>query len=182
MNRAGSVPVIQTWPPASSEPVEQGGAADGIEMGGDLVEQQDRAAFTALGDEIGMGEDQADQQRLLLAGRAEGGGLVLGGVGDEEIGAVRAGEGAAGGGVAGRGDNAARSAAPPAFQRDQGAGERAFGRGGEPLGQAPRRSRRGPRRSRRHVRPSALPARASQASSHGPSSASSLLRARIAAS
>ena len=49
----------------------------GIEMGGDLVEEEDRAAAGALGDEIGMGEDQADQQRLLLAGRAERGGLVL---------------------------------------------------------------------------------------------------------
>ena len=72
------MPVIQTWPPAVRQPLEQGGAADRVEMGGDLVEQQDRAAPAALGDEIGMGEDQADQQRLLLAGRAERGGLVLG--------------------------------------------------------------------------------------------------------
>ena len=77
-------------------------------MGGDLVEEQDRAAAGALGDEIGMGEDEADQQRLLLAGRAERRRLALAEMGDDEIGAVRAGEGAAGRGVAGAAGGEAR--------------------------------------------------------------------------
>ena len=61
---------------ARSEPLEQGGAAHRIEMGGNLVEEQDRPAARLLGDEIGMGKDDADQQRLLLAGRAERSGLT----------------------------------------------------------------------------------------------------------
>ena len=68
-NRPASVPVIQTWPPAPPSRSNKAARRSGIEMGGDLVEEQDRAAAGALGDEIGMGEDEADQQRLLLAGR-----------------------------------------------------------------------------------------------------------------
>ena len=56
---------------ASGQPFEQGGAAAGVEMGGDLVEQQDRRRAAAAGDELGMGKDEAEQQRLLFAGRAE---------------------------------------------------------------------------------------------------------------
>jgi hypothetical protein len=37
------------------EPLEQGRAAARIEVRGDLVEQQDRAAADAIGDEVGMG-------------------------------------------------------------------------------------------------------------------------------
>ncbi len=40
-------------------------------MRGDFVEQQDRRPPGALGDEFGMGEDEAEEERLLLAGRAE---------------------------------------------------------------------------------------------------------------
>ena len=70
-------------------------------MGGDLVEEEERAPAGSLGDEVGEGQDEADQERLLLAGRGESGGLVLADMGDGKVGAVRAGEGAAGGGVAG---------------------------------------------------------------------------------
>ena len=55
---------------AAFEAREQRGAAPGIEVRGDLVEQQDRRRAAALGDQLGMGEDEAEQQRLLLAGRA----------------------------------------------------------------------------------------------------------------
>ena len=52
------------------EPVEQGGAPVGVEMGGDLVEQQDRRSPPSFRDQLGMGQHEAEQQRLLLAGRA----------------------------------------------------------------------------------------------------------------
>ena len=52
--------------------LEQRRAPRGVQMGGDLVEQQDRRrAVAALRDELGVGQDEADQQRLLLAGRAQ---------------------------------------------------------------------------------------------------------------
>ena len=54
---------------AAFEASEQRRAALRIEVGGDLVEQQDRRLAAALGDQLGMGEDEAEQQRLLLAGR-----------------------------------------------------------------------------------------------------------------
>ena len=82
-------------------------------MGGDLVEEEDRAAAGALGDEIGMGEDEADQQRLLLAGRGQSGGLALAEMGDGEIGAVRPRQRAAGGGVARAARPRGRPPAPP---------------------------------------------------------------------
>ena len=41
--------------PLTLEPVEQGGAAVGIEMRRDLVEQQDRRFGASLGNELGMG-------------------------------------------------------------------------------------------------------------------------------
>ena len=51
------------------EPREQGRTPDGVEMGGDLVQQQQRRLAAAFGNEIGMSEHQAQEQRLLLAGR-----------------------------------------------------------------------------------------------------------------
>ncbi len=83
-------------PAAAGQPLEQGDAAERIEMGGDLVEQQDRPPPGMFGDEIGMGEHEAEQQRLLLARRATFGGLALAEMGDVKIGAVRPGERAAG--------------------------------------------------------------------------------------
>ena len=48
-----------------------------------------------------MGEDEADQQRLLLAGRGRRGRHVLGAVAHDEVGGLRADKGAPGGAVAG---------------------------------------------------------------------------------
>ena len=67
-NSAASVAVIHTWPRPSSR-ANSAARRFGIEVRGDLVEQQDRRLAAALGDQLGMGEDQAEQQRLLLAGR-----------------------------------------------------------------------------------------------------------------
>ena len=55
--------------PVPFEPGEQSGAAARVEMRGDFVEQQDRRRPTAAGDELGVGQDDAEQQRLLLTGR-----------------------------------------------------------------------------------------------------------------
>ncbi|KHA64693.1 hypothetical protein NI18_07365, partial [Sphingomonas sp. Ant20] len=57
--------------PAPRQPIEQRRAAGRIEMRRDLVEQQDRRLPGPLGDQLGMREDDAKQQRLLLAGRGE---------------------------------------------------------------------------------------------------------------
>ncbi|KAI1692064.1 hypothetical protein DdX_21459 [Ditylenchus destructor] len=51
---------------APRQPIEQRAPPAGVEMRGDLVEQQDRCAAGAVGDQLGMGEDNAQQQRLLL--------------------------------------------------------------------------------------------------------------------
>jgi hypothetical protein len=59
-------------------------------MGGNLVEEQDRRFAAALGYEDGMGEHQAEQQRLLLAGRGARGGHALAAMGDGQILPVRA--------------------------------------------------------------------------------------------
>ena len=58
-------------------------------MGGNLVEQKDRPLAAILGDKIGMGEDEAEEQRLLLAGRAALRRLHLAEMGDLEVGTVR---------------------------------------------------------------------------------------------
>src|SRR5687767_4273467 len=55
------------------------GAPARIEMGDDLVEQQQRRESGHLGEQPGMGEHETDQQRLLLAGRGIGGWDTLGG-------------------------------------------------------------------------------------------------------
>ena len=47
---------------------EQCGAAAGVEIRYHLVEQQQRRDAGHLGDQIGVGQHQADQERLLLAG------------------------------------------------------------------------------------------------------------------
>ena len=70
-------------------------------MSDDLVEQQHRREARHLGEQSGMGQHEADQQRLLLAGRGVGGRDVLGGIDDREVGQVRSVERAASGGVAG---------------------------------------------------------------------------------
>ena len=67
-NSAASVAVIHTWPRPSRRP-NKAARRFGIEMRRNLVEQQDRRLATPLGDQLGMGEDEPEQQRLLLAGR-----------------------------------------------------------------------------------------------------------------
>ena len=165
------------------EPLEQGGAAARVEVGGDFVEKQDRAAAGAVGDEIGVGEDDRQKQRLLFAGRALRRGLVLVEMGDGKIGPMRSGEGAAGGGVAGAatGQLAAEILAA-AVEGEAGAGERTFGRLRQAFAESMATAEA--RAAARAAPCSAMRAsRAdSQASSRIPGSASSLLRARIAAS
>ncbi len=149
---------------AAFEAGEQRGAALGIEVGGDLVEQEDRRLAAPLGDQFGVGEDQAEQQRLLLAGRGLRGRHLLGAVEDRQVLAVRALGGPAGRGVA-RAIGAERRsevAGLPAFQRDRGAGEFVVGRIASRSSSAPtvRVARR--RRSPRRARPSPAPATAAR--------------------
>src|SRR5690606_17451185 len=80
--------------------VEQGGAAAGVEVGGGLVQQQDRRGGL-IGQPGDLGEDQVQNQRLLLARRAFGGGPVLLAVQGGQVGAVRPEQRPPGGGVAG---------------------------------------------------------------------------------
>ena len=120
VEQGGSVPVIHTCPPAAASRSNRAARRERIEVGGDLVEQQQRAAADAFRDEIGMGEDQPEQQRLLLAGGAAIGRLALVEMGDGEVAAVRAGERAAGGGIAARAP--ARSSAASAARASPAAG------------------------------------------------------------
>lgn len=69
-------------------------------MRGDFVEQQDRCAAGAVGDQLGMGEDNAQQQRLLLPGRAELRRLPFAEVRDGQILTVRPGQRAPGRSIA----------------------------------------------------------------------------------
>jgi hypothetical protein len=74
---------------AAFEPAEQRRSALGVEMRGDFVQQQERWLAAAIRDQLGMGQDKAQQKRLLLAGRAVGRGHALGAVGDGKVLAVR---------------------------------------------------------------------------------------------
>ena len=65
-------------------------------MGGDLVQQQQRRGAALGRQQAGVGKHDADQQRLLLAGGAVGGGQVLAGMTDQQIAAMRPVGGAAG--------------------------------------------------------------------------------------
>ena len=85
------------------KPGEQSGAAVRIEMGGDLVEQQDRRHAADLRHQAGMGEDEADQQRLLLAGGRLRRRRRLFGKDHRKIAAMRSLERPPGGAVAGAG-------------------------------------------------------------------------------
>ena len=75
------------------------GAALRIELGGDLVEKDERRRAREAGDEARMGENEAEQQGLLLAGRAQAGGHLLWPVDDDEVRGVRTFGGASGGAV-----------------------------------------------------------------------------------
>src|SRR4051794_31462279 len=54
--------------PSAAKPLEEGGSALRIKMRRHLVEEQDRGLASALRHEFGMGEDQPEEQRFLLAG------------------------------------------------------------------------------------------------------------------
>ncbi len=69
-------------------------------MRGDLVEQQDRGLASPLGDQLGMREDDPEQQRLLLAGRGERRGARLVVVRDDQVDTVRPDQGPPGSGIA----------------------------------------------------------------------------------
>jgi hypothetical protein len=83
------------------EPLEQAAAAARIEMGRDLVEEHQRRKPAHRGDEARLGEDEPDEERLLLAGRGERGGHVFRPVPHRKIGGLRPDEGPPGGAVAG---------------------------------------------------------------------------------
>jgi len=75
---------------AALETGEQRGSAPGVEMSGDFVEEEDGRFAAALGDQLRMGEHEAQQQRLLLARRRARRGHLLGSVEHHEVGPVRA--------------------------------------------------------------------------------------------
>ncbi len=101
----------------------------GVQMHGRFVEQQQRRSAARLGEQRGMAEDHADQQRLLLAGAGLRGGQPGGGVLQPHVGAVGA------------------EALPPAAasrgaRRGQGGAQPILDRQGRAFGQARRRSGR----------------------------------------
>ena len=66
--------------------VIEGGAAVRVEMGGGFVEQQQgRRAIAACAQGARRGEDQSDQEGLLLAGRGVACGRVGGAVDDDQV-------------------------------------------------------------------------------------------------
>ena len=96
---------------------EQRRASLRIEMHRRFVQQQHRREAARLGDQRGMAQDDADQQRLLLAGGRKRRGRAGHGIGQHHVGAVRADRGGSRGRIAGtrrrRGCRAA-SPRPPA--------------------------------------------------------------------
>lgn len=83
------------------EDAEQSGAPGGVEVGGDFVEEDDRRVAGELRGETRMGEDDADEERLLLPRRALRGRRGLRAVDHDEVGEVRSGARPAGGAVGG---------------------------------------------------------------------------------
>ena len=75
---------------AAFEPGKQGRTAPGIEVGCDLVQQQQRRLAATIRDQLGMGEDKPEQQPFLLAGRRLSSRHLLGAVVDGEVLPVRA--------------------------------------------------------------------------------------------
>ena len=69
-------------------------------MRSDFIQKKDRRAAQVLRQSAGIGEDQADQQGLLLPRRALVGGHVLGDVTRQQVGAMRSNQRAPGGNVA----------------------------------------------------------------------------------
>jgi hypothetical protein len=81
------------------QPFEQRSAAARIEVRGDFIEEQDGAATGLFRDEIGVGEDDAEEEGFLFAGRALRGGLLLAQVGDASVLTMGADQRATGGSV-----------------------------------------------------------------------------------
>ena len=104
-------------------------------MGRNLVEQQDRRRAAAVRHQLAMGEDQAEQKRLLLTRRAIRSGDLLGAVKHSEVVAMRAFDRAARAGVARpvRLEASGEIAAIPSFKADRRACEFVVGHLGEPL-------------------------------------------------
>ena len=169
---------------AAFEAAEQGRAAARIEMRGDLVEQQQGRRSAAFGDQLGMGEDQASSSAFCSPVEQRAAGMSLAAMGDCR--SWRCGPSMARPAAASR-PRLARSAGSeiafgPAFERQR---RRGRNRPREPLrGAHParRRSGDGLRQSRRHARPCPLRAPPARRVRRARRSASSLLRARIAAS
>ncbi|HEU4705514.1 MAG TPA: AAA family ATPase, partial [Sphingomicrobium sp.] len=101
------------------------------------------AVAAALRDQLGMGEHQAEQKRLLLAGRAQRRRHRLGAVGDEEVLAVRAARCPPGGRIAAATglEQGGEVAVRAAFERQLGDREIALGRVREPLVERGHRAR-----------------------------------------
>ena len=91
-NGAASVPVMKAWTPSAAIRPTSALTPTGIEVSGDLVEQQHRRAAGQLGDQRRLGQDQTREQCLLLAGRGGRGWHVLFGVADRQVGAMGADE------------------------------------------------------------------------------------------
>lgn len=76
--------------------VEEGCAPLWVEMGCDFVEQQNRPLFAPLGNQVGMGQYDGEQQCLLFTGRTFLGWLLFCGVKYAEVCAMGAMQGPAG--------------------------------------------------------------------------------------
>ena len=66
-NKSRSVPVIQAWALEGQNLAKKGLAARLVEMGRHLVQQDQRRDAFKLLDQLGLGEDEPDEKRLLLA-------------------------------------------------------------------------------------------------------------------
>src|SRR5215213_7796774 len=75
--------------PTSVEPPEKRHSPLRVEMRGDLVEKEDRRSATAIGNEVRVGEHEAEQQGLLLPRRGAASGHGLGAMDDGEVLPVR---------------------------------------------------------------------------------------------
>ena len=117
---------------AAFEPGKQGHAAAGVKMRGDFIEKKDRCRPAPFGNQIGVAQHDAEQQRLLLASRAAAGGLRRCAMGDGEVVAVRPVGGAARGGVAAAigAEDLGEVALAAAFEDQRGTGETVVGTAG----------------------------------------------------
>ena len=97
---SASVPVTRVCAGSRSSASNSASAAVRVQVHRRLVQQQQRGEAARLGDQRGVAQHHADQQRLLLAGAGLFGRECRRGVGQPHVGAVRAERGGAGGGVA----------------------------------------------------------------------------------